>query len=302
LDQQETASLENCPVCNRAFDSHDNLNSPCIDRSLAICVSELSASIKATASSEDIARIQEAVFTNIAEICAMLNSTQINLSSSTNTGKGKDTLETKIKSAVKFWNNKRRLIDSLKRQPLKISDLEFFHIFYEAIAEQRFWRRYLRRRFRFDVKRFRWLRNPTPQFGIIERNIWTYARNRYLIFSSRFHRGARAFASAFLQGKSLKDSYTQAMIAMEGALYDAFYAIAVAAVAIPWREQQDTFLPRLTGYVKAQIKRFPRLEKAFSNDPSLHQLPGAVFLALHNRPSEEFPLLPDQILLRFVLY
>jgi DNA-binding CsgD family transcriptional regulator len=151
------------------------------------------------------------------------------------------------------------------------------------------WRRYLRRRFRFDVKRLRWLRNPPLGFGIIERNVWTYARNRYFIFYCRLYRGTRAFATAFLQGKSVEDAYTQAVIAMEGALYEAFYAIAVAAVVIPWPEQQEAFLPRLAGYVKAQIKQFPRLKKAFSNDPSLDQLPGAVFLALNNRSSEEFP-------------
>jgi DNA-binding CsgD family transcriptional regulator len=289
LDQRESTSIEDCPVCNRPFDSHDNLNSPCIDKILAIYVSGLCDSLKVTSSSEDIARIQEAVSINITETCAMLNSTQITLSSSTNSGINKDTLKTEIKDAVRVWNSRRKLIGALKKQSFENNDLKFFHLFHEAVAEQRFWRQYLRRRFRFDVKRFRWLRNPPPSFGIIERNVWTYARNRYLIFHSRLYRGTRAFAATVLQGKSVEDAYTQAILAMEAALYEAFYAIAVAAVAIPWRDQQDTFLPKLSGYVKAQIKQFPRLKKAFGNDPSFEQLPGAVFLALQGRPSEEFP-------------
>ena len=286
--QQATTDIELCPVCSTPFDSHDNSDSPCIDKILAICVSELSSSIKSWASSEDIALIQETVTRNIAEICAKLNSVQITFRLA-NHGKDKDALDTKIKKAVRFWNHKRKLIAALKKQSFDDTDLRFFHLFYEAVAEQRFWRRYLKRRFRFDVKRLRWLRRLPPDFGVIERNVWTYARNRYLIFHSRLYRGTRAFAVAYLQGKNVEDAYTQAIIAMERALYEAFYAIAVAGVAIPFPEQQNAFLPDLAGYVKAQIKQYPRLKKALSNDRLLDQLPGAVFLALHGRPSEAFP-------------
>jgi DNA-binding CsgD family transcriptional regulator len=174
--------------------------------------------------------------------------------------------------------------------------VEFLVSFQAKVVFRRLYRRYLRRRFRYDLHRSRWLRGARPPQSCFEANLLIDAIVAYSVYNTAFYRCFEAVVLAVIDEKDIDGRLADAVAAMQS-VWSAQLWLHGAVMDSPYAHQREAATITMSGWVATQISldKNLRLQEALlqeSGEPHaklLERLPAHVSTAWRERDPGEGP-------------
>jgi DNA-directed RNA polymerase specialized sigma24 family protein len=217
-------------------------------------------------------------------------------------------LRTLVDGTQRWW---RATLDQERRDDAQAKAMastgqlgvEFLVSFQAKVVFRRLYRRYLRRRFRYDLQRSRWLRGARPPQSRFEANLLTDAAMAYGVYNGSFYRCLEAVVLAVIDEKDIDGRLADAVAAMQP-MWSSQLSLHGAVMDSPYAHQREAAIIGMSGWVATQISldKNPRLQKALlqeSDEPHaklLERLPTHVSTAWRERdPGEALTVLRTRV-------
>jgi len=216
----------------------------------------------------------------------------------------------RMAEALRHWENHWHQVREAKKDyesdvPMKYGPFgEFAILVSAAISQQRFWRRYLIKRFRFDPLRRKWLRGAKLEISkmtALELALYDYSDRRYYTFEAGFRDGLGMIFNLLKEGKDVQANIAEVAEAMRQTLQNFEVEAADRRIDSRLPPLAEEALTKIGGWMKTQINtdKNKRIRSAYIveadsksqtfNEWLLNQLPPAILIARSERqPKEPF--------------
>lgn len=215
-------------------------------------------------------------------------------------------------SAVRRWESHWRQVREAKKDydnavPMKYGPSgEFAILVSAAISQQRFWRRYLIKRFRFDPLRRKWLRGAKLEISkmtALELALYDYSDRRYYTFEAGFRDGLGMIFNLLKEGKDVQANIAEVAEVIRQTLQNFEVEAADRRIDSRLSPLAEEALTKIGGWMKTHINtdKNKRIRSAYFveadsrlqtfNEWLLNQLPPAILIARSERQPKE-PLAP----------
>jgi hypothetical protein len=183
---------------------------------------------------------------------------------------------------------------------------EFLVGFQAQVVFRRLYRRYLRRRFRYDLRRRRWLRGARLPESHLEANLLADASMAYGVYNGAFCRCLQAIYLAVIDEKDTDGQLADAVAAMQH-LSNSQLLFHGAVMDSPYDHQREAATILLSGWMATQVSlnQNQRLKKSLLQESDaahaklLERLPAHVYTSWSERvPGEDFATMRNRVVRR----